>query len=208
MKKLILILICFQSLSTYAQNNENIYSLDGYFIVSCFDTTLNNGCDLNIATTESITGDNMTCGDGNFYKNISTIMYVNTKDLDLKQIDDFEYRVGLQKNEHHAYLSTNPLILLEASNGDSIILSQSKLVSKINENQKTADLIQRKIDKLHLDFKDRRHYYILMKISIKVINLPKRTKPKTYTDPCGLDQYLILYDKKNKIKVEKVISPF
>ncbi len=151
----------------------------------------------------------MTCGDGNFYKNISVIYYVNPDDLDLKQIDNFDYQVKLQKDEHEVYLTTNPLILLEASKGDSAILHKNELVNGVQNNQITADAIQKQIDNLNLDFKQKRHYYVLMNVSLSVVVLPKRSKPKTYKDPMGYNQCVILQDKSNKIKTVKVIKdPF
>lgn len=183
--------------------------LEGYIIVSCFDTTIKSGCDLDIKKTTSITGDSMICGDGNFYKNISCIKYVDPKNLDLTKIDHFNYQIKLQKDEHYIYLSTNPFILSEADNGDSAISKNTDLIYGIRQNQITADKIQKQIEKLHLDFEKKSHYNVLMKVSVKVLILPRRKKPTTFKDPIGLDQYLLLFDKKNKIKKVKVINdPF
>ena len=198
-----------QNLSVYSQIIGKVHILKGYFIVSCFDTSIKNGCDLNIKTIKSITGDSRTCGDGNFYKNISSIKYVKTEDLDLNQIDNFKYNVSIQKDKQYIFLTTNPQILLEANEGDSAILDSSELVRSILENQTTAELIQKQINKLKLDFKKKRHYYVLLDVSIKVIDLPKRIIPVTYRDNSGFDQFIILFDKKNKIKKVKIIKdPF
>lgn len=184
-------------------------TLIGYFIVSCFDTTIKNNCDLYIKTIKDVSGDSMTCGDGNFYKNISTIMYVKTTDLDLNKIDDFNYQIKLQAKEQNAYLSINPLILLDASKRDSSVLKNNLLVKSIEQNQITAELIQKQIENFKLFFKIKKHYYILLRVSIKVIALPPRIKPVKYKDPMGIDQYIILWDKKNEIEGVKVIQdPF
>lgn len=210
MKEIIITLLLLLNFSIgFAQKTGDTYLLKGYLIVSCFDTTIKSGCDLNIKKTTSITGDSMTCGDGIFYKNISEIKYVNPKNIDLKQIDEFSYQVKLQKDEHNVYLSTDPVILSEADNGDSAIIKNTDLINSIKQNQITADEIQKQIEKLNLDFKKKRHYYVLMEVSVKVLILPERKKTTTFTDPCGLDQYLILFNKKNIIKTVKIIKdPF
>lgn len=210
MKEIIITLLLLIKLCVgFAQKAGDTYILNGYFIVSCYDTTIKSGCDLNIRKTTSIAGDSMSCGDGNFYRNISVIKYVDPKNFDLKQIDEFSYQVKLQKDEHNVYLSTDPIILSEADNGDSVIIKNADLINSIKQNQITADEIQKQIEKLNLDFKKKRHYYVLMEVSVKVLILPKRKKPTTFTDPCGLDQYLILCDKNNIIKAVKVIKdPF
>ena len=206
------ILIFTSLISFYIGQSQTIgelVTLKGYIIVSSFKTSIKSGCTLNIKTTKSIAGDSMTCGDGNFYKNISVIKYVKPENLDLNKIDNFNYQIRLQKDEHFLYLSTNPLILLEASKGDSAILKKNELIEGIQSNQITADSIQNLIDKLNLDFKKKRHYYILMEVELKVMVLPKRNKPKTFKDPCGLDQYVIIQDKTNQIKTVKIIiDPF
>ncbi|WP_338759651.1 hypothetical protein WAF17_12075 [Bernardetia sp. ABR2-2B] len=206
-KVLFIYLIFFvQSSVALSQTTGDIITLKGYFIVSSFDTTFKSGCDLNIKNTTSITGDSMICGDGNFYKNISVIKYVKPKNLDLKQIDKFSYQIKLQKNEHYIYLSIDPFILSEADKGDSSIIKNVDLLNAVKQNQITADQIQKEIERLKIDFKKKKHCDILMEISVKVLVLPKRKKPITFNDPCGLDQYLILFDKKNKIKALKVID--
>ncbi len=122
-------------------------------------------------------------------------------------MDDFSYRVSLQQYEHAVYISVNPMILLLANDGDSAILQDTNYVQAIVNNQKTADLIQKRIDGFHLDFKRKRHYYVLLKVKIKVLKLPNRTIPKNYTNPSGYkQQYVILYDPSNRIKAVKVIE--
>ena len=98
MRALILTLLFIGNfLSLHSQVVGEEYVLKGYFIVSCFDTTLKSSCDLNIESTTVITGDSMTCGDGVFYKNISVIKYVNPQNIDLNKIDNFSYQIQLQK---------------------------------------------------------------------------------------------------------------
>lgn len=203
----IFFILLFQTSIGLSQATGDILTLKGYFIVSCFDTTIMSGCDLNIKKTGSITGDSMTCGDGNFYRNISIITYVDPVNLDLKQIDKFSYQVELQKNEHMVFLSTDPSILSES--GDSSLSRDTILIQAIQKNQITAEEIQKQIDRLHLNFKEKNHYYVLMEVSVKVLILPERKKPTTYVDPFGLQQYLLLYDEDNQIKKVKVIEdPF
>ncbi len=175
--------------------------LNGYFIVSCFSPSYN--C-LDIFLNNK----SLAPHDCNFYKSISSISFVKTNDLDLKQIDDFTYRVKLQEKENKVYLSNNPLILLEISKGDSAILKKNDLFLGIQQNILTADLIEGAIEKLRLDFKNDRHFYVLLKVSVSVVDLPPRAKTSNVVDPMGVDQYLILWDDENKITGVKIITNF
>ena len=197
--------IFYLSFNASSQTVGDIDTLDGYFIVSSFNKNTKCNCNLDIKSTKMVSGDSMICGDGNFYKNISTIKYIRAEDLDLKKIGDTKYQKSLLQNEHYTYLTTNPSILLEGSKGDSTILQNVKLVNNIVQNKITADLIQTQIEKLKLDYTETKHYYILMKVSVKVLILPKRKNTSKFHNPHGFDQFLILQDKSNKIKVIKSI---
>lgn len=205
---LLLTTIAFLSNQGISQIKHEPYTLSGYFIVTSFDTSMRSGCDLNIATTSSIYGDSMICGDGNFYKNVSTIDYLNPEDVDIDQIDDLMYYAKLQNKQCVTYLSINPLILLEVSNADSSILNDSTIVECIKNNQHTAELFQEQIELLDLNFKKSNMYAILMKGSFRVLDLNKRKKVEGFKAPHGLDQHLILHDKANKLKAVKIIISF
>jgi hypothetical protein len=206
MKATTLSLIFFiHSLYGYSQNPGRVHTLKGYFIVTCFDSTIKSRCGLDVKSSRSITGESMTCGDGSYYKNISVIKYISPADLDLTRIDSFRYQARIQADEHYVYLSVNPLILVEAAKGDSSILHNAKLVRRIRRNQKTAEQIQEQIEQLNLDFKKRIFYDVLMEVSVKVTDLPERVRPKTFHDNGGLDQYVILHHRSNKIKAVKYL---
>jgi hypothetical protein len=163
-------------------------------------------CDFSSIPLRIISSDSISCGDGAYYKNIGSISFISASNLDLNQVDDFSYQVSIQQYEHAVYISVNPMILLLANNGDSAILQDTYYVQAIENNQKTADLIQKRIDRFHLDFENKQHYYVLLKVKIKVLKLPNRTIPKSYTSPFGYKQYVILYDPSNRIKAVKVIG--
>lgn len=184
-------------------DSVNIKILNGYFIVSCFSPKYN--C---IDKGIFLNNKSLQLQDCNIYKSISTISYVKTNDLDLKQIDDFNYRIKLQEKENEVYLSNNPLILLEANRGDSSILKKNDLFLSIQQNIITAELIESEIEKLKLDFKNDMHFYVLLKGSVSVIDLPPRVKNPNVKDSGGVDQYLILRNDKNNVEGIKIIKDF
>ncbi len=177
-------------------DSTNIKILEGYFIVGCFSPEYD-------CKDFFLFNKLLQFHDCNFYKSIASIRYVKTNDLDLKQIDNFNYRVGLQKKESDVYLSNNPLILLETNNQDSTILKKNDLFLGIQQNIITAELIESAIEKLKLDFKANRHFYVLLKVSVLVIDLPP-----PINNTLGGDGYLILRDDKNKVEGVKIIKDF
>lgn len=196
---------------SYSQVNKS-KTLNGYFIVSCFDSTRKDACGLNIITNEygeRYTKDTIRCGDGSFYKKLSYIFFVREKDVDLSQVDDYAYQVKLQKKQHAVFLSTNPNILLPAYKGDTSILSNQSLMEGIRLNQKTAEMLYEQVELVNKNHKNKRSYSVLMKISVKVVPLAKRKNSKDYKNGLGYNQYVLLYDSLNTITAIKVMKdPF
>ena len=207
----ILILSLIISTQSFGQAKVESEILKGYFIINCCDSKIKSGCSLNIKTINAFNpeSDSKSCGDGNFYKNISQIRYISPANIDLDQIDDFTYQCEIQKYQHVTYLSANPLILLDVNKGDSNILQNLDLVNSIKNNLKTAQIIQNQIDNCKLNFEKKMCYDVLMYGTLVVLRLADRHTPKTYTNPLGYNQHLILSDQRNKIKKVKILkNPF
>jgi hypothetical protein len=189
-----------------AQAAGSFQQLTGYFLVDCYVETLKSNCTLDIASLKAVEGDSMSCGDGAFYKNISTIYYVAPQALDLRYIDNFAYRVNLQGRQHQVYLSINPLILRGAGPTAGALRRNLQVVNAIKQNQATADLLQQQVDRLQLDFTKKRWYTVLLHGTMSVLVLPDRQAPKTYATPMGYHQYLLLQDKGNRVRVAHLLK--
>lgn len=196
------LLICgiFTHTDISAQNQPVIQWLKGYFIVNT-DSVILNGCSLNIESTSKFF---KICGDYSFYKNISFISYVPSDNLVPDSIDIFEYQIQLQNKQRGIYLSTNSGILQNVA-----YVRKHSLENSFLRNTRTADTIQSRIERLHLDFSNGNRYNVLLSVTVKVISLPDRIKARGETDPFDVRQYAILFDPLNKIELVKLIkSPF
>jgi hypothetical protein len=198
-KNFLLILTLIHCSIIFAQKKNAVQELEGYLIVPSNDSVIMKGCSLNMKSTASYC---KICGDWNIYKNIGSIMFfVSPNYLDTNMINNFDYETELQGVEQFIYLSTNPAIV-----GNTQLIKKYNAAPGFMENQKTADSIQSQIEKLKLDYTKGYMYKILLKVKIKVIALPDRIKDPRVSDPMGIKQYAIIYDKQNTIELVKLLK--
>lgn len=204
-----LLLLLLASLTSQAQAVGAHIPLTGYFIVDCIAKSFKNSCNLDIASLKAVDGDSMTCGDGAFYGNISSITYVAPQDIDMRYIDDFNYQVALQGRQHRVYLSTNPLILRAAGPAYASLRNNQAVVRAIEGNRRTAKLLQHSITQQHHNFRRKKACSVLIYGTLYVVVLPPRPMPLTYRSPLGTDQYLLLDVSNNRIQCSRVLKdPF
>ncbi len=203
--KYILLLIILKSFNGYSQAPGDTITLKGYFIVYSAASNSIPGCTLDIPSLDYIFGDKGTCGDRAYYKNIAFIHFIEKNDLALYKIDDFSYRVSIQKNSYSLIMSINPSILLETNKGNPSILKNKDLVERIKLNNTTAELFQQQVQPLNLSYNGGIRK-ILMEGVMKAIVLPDRPEPTTAGNPLNVGRFALMYDKANYVKTIKVIK--